>query len=609
MKKIIIRFLLIFLIISAVIFIFLTMAGCAGVPRALNTTDAVNQQNSMASLIDTIHGEMKTKNITGLSIAVADSQGILWTKGFGTSNKKNDTPFTTQTISNIGSVSKLVTAAAIMRLAEKKAIDLDAPVSAYIPEFNPRGIKKSDRQITVRMLLNHESGLESDAFHDFFLGYEAPEDFPHSYRRAIEAVNQSGAVREPYEIFSYCNLGYSLLGIIIERAQGGNFQEAVKELVFDPLGMDDSSFLIDDVPEDRMAMGYTSGKPSRVPYIRDMPAGSLNTSAEDMGAFLQSMLASYRSGDGLLESETMQAMFTPSNSGVAADLDFKIGLTWWVVDLKKLPGEYIVGHGGDLPPYHAMVLVLPERDLSVFIMVNSVDGVGSFSLTDIAVETVRTFAEAKKQKPISGGIEESPVMEIPESVMTDLPGYYASPVGLSEIKVSGGKLKMYTFNHWFDVHYHADDTLTLSIKLLGIIPLKMPVFDEVSISLEDSKGSPAVNLRVQGILLSPAVKIEPLPIHPAWLARCGRYEAAGSEVMPQYTDFKIDMDKKSGFLCLFTKSSGEWSKYPLETKDSSTAQLMGTGRGLGGSIRAAADDGGETLSFLNFELMKKGHLE
>ena len=166
-------------------------------------------------------------------------------------------------------------------------------------------------------------------------------------------------------------------------------------------------------------------------------------------------------------------------------------------------------------------------------------------------------------------------------------------------------LKMYAFNQWLDVYYHADNTLTLGYKLLGIIPLKMPVFDELSVSLEDSEGSPAINLRLQGVLISPALKIEPVPIDPSWIERCGKYEAIGTEVMPQYTDFKIEVDKKSGFLCLYTKSEGQWSKFPLETKNPSAAQLMGTGRGLGGFVRATETETGEILSFLNFELRKK----
>ena len=74
--------------------------------------------------------------------------------------------------------------------------------------------------------------------------------------------------------------------------------------------------------------------------------------------------------------------------------------------------------------------------------------------------------------------------------------------------------------------------------------------------------------------------------------------------MPQCTDFKIEVDRRSGFLCLFIESDGEWSKFPLETKDSSSAQLMGTGRGLGGLIRAEPGETGEILKFLNFELHK-----
>ncbi len=605
MNRILIHFSLILSAICVVFFISLIISGCAGIDRNIKNTDIGNQPDIMAHLIETIDSEMKTKKITGLSIAVADSTGLLWSEGFGVANKKNNELFTDITISNIGSVSKLITATAIMRLVENKTIDLDAPVSTYIPEFNPRGTNLSNKSITVRMLLNHESGLESDAFKDFFLGNETPEDYSYTYRRAIEAVNRTGIVRKPYEIFSYCNLGYSLLGIIVERAQGGSFQQAVKELVFDPIGMDDSTFILDDVPEDRMAMGYLAGKPEKVPYIRDMPAGSLNSSARDMGAFLQSMLASYNSGSGLLHSKTIEEMFKPSNEGVTNDLDFKIGLTWWIVNLKNLPGAYIVGHGGDFPPYHAMALILPDRDLSIFIMVNSVEGVGSFSLTDIISETVRSFVKIKEQKPIPKAEEGSPVVDMPASIKANLPGYYASPIGLSEIKLSGNKLKIFTFNKWFDVYYHADNTLTLGIKLFGIIPLKLPVFDELSISLEDINGVPAINLRLQGILVSPSVRIEPLAIDPVWLARSGRYEATQTEANPHYTDFKIGLDKRSGFFCIFLKSSGEWSKFPLQTIDSTNAKLMGIGRGLGGVIQAKTSDDGETLSFLNFELRKK----
>lgn len=605
MNRIIVRSSIILSVLCTVLFIASIITSCAGISPDLKNIDTGNKQDIMASLIDMITGEMKTKKITGLSIAVADSTGLLWSEGFGTANKKNDEPFTDITISNIGSVSKLITATAIMRLVENKIIELDEPVSTYIPEFNPRGTNLLNSPITVRMLMNHESGLESDAFQDFFLGYETPKDYPYSYRRAIEAVNQSGIVRKPYEIFSYCNLGYSLLGIIVERAQGRNFQEAVKELVFDPIGMNDSTFILDDVPKGRMAMGYKAGKPESVPYIRDMPAGSLNSSARDMGVFLQSMLASYQSGSGLLQSETIKEMFKPSNESVNNDLDFKIGLTWWIVNLKKLPGEYIVGHGGDLPPYHAMALILPDRDLSIFIMVNSINGVGSFSLTDIISETVQSFVKIKGQSPVSNAPEESPVVDIPASIKDDLPGYYASPVGLSEIKISGNKLKIFTFNKWFDVYYHADNTLTLGYKLLGIIPLKLPVFNELSISLEDVNDTAAINLRLQGILISPSLRIKPLKIDPVWLARSGKYESIQSEVMPHYTDFKIGLDKKSGFLCIFLKSGGEWSKFPLETIDSENAQIMGIGRGLGGVIQVKTSDTGEIISFLNFELRKK----
>ena len=455
------------------------------------------------------------------------------------------------------------------------------------------------------MLLNHQSGLESDAFQDFFLGYSRPDDFTHSYRRAIDAVNQCGVVRAPYTIFSYCNLGYSLLGCIIERTTGAEFQEAVKELVFAPAGMNSSSFILDEAPKERLSLGYSNGKAVTIPYIRDMPAGSLNTSADDMGRFLQDILASYRNNDGNLKQQTVYEMFTPSNKQVRNDLDFKIGLAWWIVKLKSLPGELILGHGGDLPPYHALVTILPDRDLAVFVMVNSVSGVGSFSLTEIATKAIRTFSAERQQAPILKALEPSPVIKTPEDVKEKLPGFYASASGLSEIKLRDGKLKIHAFNNWFDLYSHADGTLSLGMKILGIIPLKLPIFEEMSISTEAVNHSESINLRLQGVLISPCVKIEPVPIDKTWMDRCGSYTPLQQEIMPNYTGFKIEYDKKSDFLCLSLKSGDGWSQFPLQTVSSTSAELMGTGRGLGGNITAVTEQGTEILNFLNFKLRKE----
>ncbi len=599
--KLYIRSLIITAIIALLILIFITLAGCASIAEDVEGSEMISSERSVETLVEMISNEMKAKKITGISLAVSNSEEVLWVDGFGLADRKSKTEFTGETVSNVGSVSKLLTSAAVMRLVEMGKVDLDEPVSTYIPEFDPVGSETFSTPITVRMLLNHESGLDSDAFHGFFLGHERPEDFPVSYRKSVDAVNAVGIVRDPYEMFSYCNLGYSLLGIIIERATGSNFQESVSELVFAPLGMNDSSFNIDDIPEERMATGYLQGKPEKLPYLRDMPAGSLNSTARDMGAFLQNILASYRDGDGLLSQKTVKELFTTSNSGVSMDLDFRVGLTWWIVDLQELPGEFIVGHGGDLPPYYALVIMLPEKDISVFAMVNSVEGVGSFSLTPIVLEAVRTFLDEDAQQSVSQTPEVSPVVEMPESLRSSLLGYYASPIGLSEIKEKGDKLKIFTFNRWFDVYYHEDNSLTLGYKLLGIFPLKMPVFDEISISLEDMGSDPSINLRIQDILISPAVKIVPGPIDPAWISRIGSYKSVEPEVMPQYTDFRIDIDGDSGFLCLYLKSSGEWSKFPLQTVDDTSAQLMGIGRSLGGYIRVSSDD---MLSFQNFQLRK-----
>lgn len=555
-----------------------------------------------------VKAEMATRKIPGLAISVADSSGVLWSEGFGIADKGKGKAFTGETVSNPGSVSKTFTATAILRLVEMGKMGLDAPISRYLPEFSPRN--GGGEGVTVRRIMSHHSGLQGDAQFGFWYGTEKPDDYPNHLAGEIPLANSMDMAHKPDEIFVYSNIGYSLLGLAIERVSGMSFNDFMTKEVFGKLGMKDSSFLLRDDLAGRYAMGYLQGKETFIPYIRDMPAGSLATTSDDMAKYLSSMLAAWKNDSGLLSQKTMREIATVQNPGVPYDFDFRVGLTWWLPEFQCLPGELIVGHGGDLPPYHAQAAFMPERDIAVFVMVNGVEGVGSFSLTKILENAFRTFAIVKGQEPIAPAQQRgnySKFAPMPPELKEKLPGLYASPKGLVEVKRQGDLLLLNAYGQWFELVYHEDASITLSLKLFGLIPIDLPVFKDAYVTVDWLDGVPWFNLRVQGILLSPDRRVTEAPTVPnaAWKAREGEWANTVKEPVPVIEGFRFGTDPQSGFWGMFQLSEGRWSFYPMQAVSESDAKILGKGLNLSETLWAEKTAEGEVIHYSGYVLRRK----
>jgi CubicO group peptidase (beta-lactamase class C family) len=581
-------------------------ASCASIPPMPDFPGSgVTRDEAIAYVRAVISSEAAARGITGLSISVADSSGLVWSDGYGLADKAGKRAFAPDTISNVGSVSKLVTGAAVMKLVETGKIDLDAPLTRYVPEFSPKTLGPKPDGVTIRSLLCHESGLESDAVNGFMYGLEKPSDFPNSYRRAVDAANECYLVREPWTAFSYCNLGYALLGVAVERASGQGFHEYVRDAIFAPLGMDDSRFDLDPADAGRTALGYAPDGETEIPYIRDMPAGSLRSTADDMAKFSQAMLASWRGDGGFFPKSLAREAFARQNASVEFDSDFSIGLSWWIVDFESLPGELALGHGGDLPPFHALLVALPERDLAVFVMVNSVGGLGSFGLTDIASEALRAFAASDRGVVIPSA-PSSPAPETNDpAALDELVGNYATPMGLMSVSRSGTRLSISGFGAPLEGVLHQDGRISLEARVLGI-KIDVAELKELSASVERTRYGVGLGLRMRGILAGGiGIRIAPSPVPEAWKKREGEWTAADLEGKAIFDAIKLGVDSATGIFCLSMFSGGRWLAYPIEFVSDGMARLAGQGRSLGGIVWASVEGGVERLTFTNLSFERK----
>ena len=158
-----------------------------------------------------IAAEIEQKGIPALSIALVDDQTIVWARGFGFADPAKKVPATAETAYRVGSVSKLFTDLAVMQLVEQGKIDLDKPVSDYIPEFAPKNPFKT--AITLRQLMSHRSGLvrEPPAGHYF-------DPAPPSLEQVVRSLKSTTLVFEPGTRTKYSNAGITVVGAVIEKA-------------------------------------------------------------------------------------------------------------------------------------------------------------------------------------------------------------------------------------------------------------------------------------------------------------------------------------------------------------------------------------------------------
>ena len=316
---------------------------------------------------------MKSSNVKGLGIALIDSAGVIWEKGYGYKNYAAKEKINTKTIFCFGSISKIFTGIAIMQLQEQGKLDINKPVQYYIPEFKPLGSEDFINEITIKSILTHQSGLPSDNYAMFFTGKE------FSANTIISYFNSHFVCTKPNIIFSYSNVGYSLLGAIIERVSKKDFNTYIKENITLPLGMNNSSFNMEEHMKPLLSKQYyKKNKEYNEPHVSELlPAGGFYSNIEDMSVFTQMLLNKGKLKNiQILNENSFKEMTTIQNGDVHRNYDMNLGLTWFITmdgTWFKAGGSY--SHGGNTIVFHSALTVLPYQNLAVVISSNSKNGI------------------------------------------------------------------------------------------------------------------------------------------------------------------------------------------------------------------------------------------
>jgi len=311
---------------------------------------------------------MNYNEYAALSIALMSEGKILWTMELGYADQDAKTPVTRETRFGIGSVSKVISATAVMKLVDQGLVHLDTPLTVYLPDFHM--LSPAYKDITLRMLLNHSSGLPGGNYRGCVTDIPWPE-----YQDVVyQSIRQSRLKHLPGYMHVYCNDGYTLVELLIQAVTGKTFTDFVEEEIFIPLGMTRSSFATSSLPEGSFARAFHDGCALPLEIQNSHAAGGIYSTPEDLVRFIAMISARGDvKGTRFISEASLDAMEQDQTAVTFRVIDsnfYTFGLGW---DNTYHPGPGSVGKkaltkkGGTLM-YGAELWVIPEENLGVAVV-------------------------------------------------------------------------------------------------------------------------------------------------------------------------------------------------------------------------------------------------
>jgi CubicO group peptidase (beta-lactamase class C family) len=320
------------------------------------------------NLAQFVEATVEKFKIPGVAVGVWADGKEIYVCG-GVTSLENPLPVDKDTLFVLGSVTKTFTATTLMRLVAEGKVEFDAPVRQYVPEFKLADEQAANR-ITVLNLLNHTSGL------DWRIDVDSGEG-DDALAREVAKLAEWKLVASPGARASYSQVGYDLIGRIIEKVTGKTYEQAVASLIFEPLELSHSLFLRDDVMTRRFAVGHTPDENGNLTIARpwkhwrsNNPGGGLASSVADQLRWARFHLGDGHSKNGtqVLPVEVLRQMQEQTVALPGSSLGDALGICWF---LRKVDGIQTIGHGGSANGQFAELLIVPERNFAVVSLSNS----------------------------------------------------------------------------------------------------------------------------------------------------------------------------------------------------------------------------------------------
>jgi CubicO group peptidase (beta-lactamase class C family) len=565
------------------------------------STPQTDYSKAIKDLEDYIPDQMDRHHVKGLSIALVDGDKVVWLGGFGYANQEKQVKADGDTLYHLGAVSKIFTAAEILLLAHNGKLGLERPVQKYIPGFSINSRFKDAKPITVKSLLANHSGLPGFYLKGLWV------DHPESLSDFVEDLKSDYLVAPPQTLYKYSYVDYDLLGRIVELKRKKPFAQALRGDLFEPLGMDSSSFDDSSDKDPQLAQGYRHGDPVALAHMRDTPAAGMVSSARDLARFLQFILGGGAPGDSKpLGQKALETMFKPAYPGLPLDFGHEVGLGWQLSGIDVPGAQDVSWHDGEYPPYNAQVVALHREGLGMVLLSNCAEG--DDLQGDVTERALKLMLAAKYGIPEDLKKKEikmpKTITVAPEDLDKDT-GYYSALGQLMKITRKDGHLGAEWDGHDLDLLPVAPDTFVPHITFI-IFPIDLPQFPLTFSRVGDQP------MAVLGGLTFPVPleSIQPVAIPEAWKAREGDYELENPDGVFTFT--RIHLEEKEGFLTVDLKVSfpafdikDREFKVALLPLSDEEAVIPGLFYGDGGTLRVESDEKGEKVFYSGYWFRKK----
>ncbi len=448
--------------------------------------------------------------------------------------------------------------------------------------------------------MTHHSGLPGDINN----GMWTPKLKP--FNQLVGQLKDEYVAYPPNTLWSYSNLGLTLLGATVEQVSGKDFNVYAGEQLLKPLGMVNAKFS-QALAGIGASKAYKNHDEKAEMPLRDTPAGGLNTSVLDMSSFMKMVFADGKAnGRQILKPETLKEMLRPQNGAVPLDVDFRIGLGWMLRN--NLNIGIIAEHGGATLYHQSKLSLLPEHKLGVIVSANSPpSGDLLIKVTNTALKLAMAI-KTGKQVPIDNEKPPISTRTLTEQEQQKAAGQYATQFGYAKLTPEGNGLVTEIDDKTLDFVVREDECYGIRYKLFGLIPIQPDELAEVGISLRTIDGHDLVLAHYQGQTFVASEKIEPMPIPESLHNRLGEYEivnlAGGDAFVPENCAIR----ERDGFLMLeysFPEFDMNNLAFPIAPISDSEAIILGLARGMRETIRIVKVNGAEYVAYSGYLFRKK----
>lgn len=361
--------------------------------------------------IDRIVSKVTPVDGPGGILAVIKDGEVVHKKGYGYADTAEEKPITNKTVFQIGSVSKQMTAVAVLLLEEEGKLSLDDPISKYFPGYNDRA-----DDITIRHLLTHSSGIKN---YTSMPEWDPAWSSTRSLEETIDLVKGKELNYEPGDRFSYCNTGYAMLAAVIEQVTGKSYGDFMKQKIFFPLGMENTRHGESNEYTGPRAKGYSfdmQGEEIKEAIYTEFPqlagAGSIVSTADDMILWDEAVRE-----EKLLSGETWYRALS-SQMPIDPDAGVGYGYGWFVGEAKDFFEKNFIRHTGGMPGFTCGYFRFADNDLTVIWLsntdfINSDNTIMNTAKTALELDEIDGVDEMSKSKLLKyEGVYEHPIFDI-----------------------------------------------------------------------------------------------------------------------------------------------------------------------------------------------------